>query len=128
MSEQAHSEFRMEQMIGILLRAGVLTAATVVIAGGIQYVYEHCHEGMHIESFHGETESLRSLAGILSGAFHGNARAIIQLGLVLLVATPVARVLFSAIAFAVERDRLYVGLTLVVLAVLLYSLFGPVFQ
>ena len=48
----------------------------------------------------------------------------IQLGLLILIATPVARVAFSAFGFAVERDYLYVGITLFVLAVLLYSLFG----
>jgi uncharacterized membrane protein len=47
-----------------------------------------------------------------------------QLGLLLLIATPIARVMFSAVAFAMERDRMYVGFTLIVLAVLLYSLFG----
>jgi uncharacterized membrane protein len=128
MSEQAHADFRTERMIGVLLRAGVLTAATVVIIGGVLYLFGHCHDRMHIKNFHGETESLRTLTGIVSGALHGNARAIIQLGLILLVATPVARVMFSAVAFAVERDRLYVGLTMVVLAVLVYSLFAPGFQ
>ena len=53
-----------------------------------------------------------------------SARAIIQLGLLLLIATPVARVLFSAIAFALERDSMYVVITLIVLAILLYSLLG----
>ena len=47
-----------------------------------------------------------------------------QLGLLLLIATPVARVIFSAIVFAVENDRMYLLFTLLVLAVLLYSLFG----
>ena len=46
------------------------------------------------------------------------------LGLLLLIATPVARVLFSAIAFAIERDGMYVVITLVVLAILMLSLFG----
>jgi uncharacterized membrane protein len=53
-----------------------------------------------------------------------HAAAVIQLGLLLLVATPVARVIFSVFAFAWERDWLYVLLTLIVLAVLLYSLFA----
>jgi uncharacterized membrane protein len=128
MSEPAHSDFRLEHTIGYLLIGGVLTAAAVVIVGGIVYLLGHCHDPMHMKSFHAEAQSLRTLAGIAAGAFHGDARAIIQFGLVLLVATPVARVLFSAVAFAVERDRLYVGLTLVVLAILAYSLFGPAFH
>ena len=54
--------------------------------------------------------------------FHG--QAIIQFGLLLLIATPVARVAFSAVGFAIERDSMYVVITLIVLAILLYSLFG----
>jgi uncharacterized membrane protein len=127
MNKPAH-HLPMESTIGILLRAGVLTAASVVVLGGALYLLGHCHDHMNISTFHSESRSLRTLAGIASGAFHGDARAIIQFGLVLLVATPVARVVFSAFAFAVERDRLYVGLTLVVLAVLAYSLFGPALQ
>ena len=128
MNQQARAEFRMERMIGLLLIGGVMTAASVVIAGGILYLLGHCHDPMDTRSFHGEVSSLRSPAGIVAGAFHGSPRAMIQLGLLLLVATPVARVLFSAIGFAVERDRLYVGVTLVVLAVLVYSLFAAGWQ
>jgi uncharacterized membrane protein len=42
--------------------------------------------------------------------------------MLLLMATPIARVALCAFAFFEQRDRLYVGVTLVVLAVLLYSL------
>jgi uncharacterized membrane protein len=49
---------------------------------------------------------------------------LIQLGLLLLIATPVARVAFSVAAFAMQRDRLYVVVALIVLAVLMYSLTG----
>jgi uncharacterized membrane protein len=62
--------------------------------------------------------------GIVGYAFAGHARGIMQLGLLLLIATPVARVIFSAIVFAVEKDRMYLLFTLLVLFVLLYSLFG----
>ncbi len=62
--------------------------------------------------------------GIVHFAFSGNPLAIMQLGLLLLIATPIARVVFSVLAFAREGDRMYVAFTLIVLAVLLYSLFG----
>jgi uncharacterized membrane protein len=44
------------------------------------------------------------------------------LGILILIATPVARVAFSVFAFAEERDRMYVIVTLIVLALLLFSL------
>ncbi len=90
--------------------------------GGILYLVRHGHEIPNYTTFHGEPESLKSLVEIFHGVLGMSARAIIQLGLLLLIATPVARVLFSAIAFAIERDGMYVVITLIVLAILLYSL------
>jgi len=70
----------------------------------------------------GEPTDLRTLSGIVRDALALRGRGIIQLGLLLLIATPVARVAFSVAAFAIQRDRLYVVVTLMVLAILLYSL------
>jgi uncharacterized membrane protein len=64
------------------------------------------------------------MSGIVKDALAFRGRGLIQLGLLLLIATPVARVAFSAVAFAIQRDRLYVAVTLIVLAVLIYSLTG----
>jgi uncharacterized membrane protein len=62
--------------------------------------------------------------GIIHTALTGDSRAIMQLGLLLLIATPIIRVMFSVAAFSIEGDRMYVCFTLLVLTVLLYSLFG----
>ena len=115
---------RIEIIIGSLLRAGVILAASVVLIGGVLYLVRHGHETVNYSSFHGEPEALKNIPAVLGGVASGSARAIIQLGLLLLIATPIARVLFSAFAFALERDYLYVVITLIVLAVLLYSLLG----
>ena len=118
------NDFEIEVIIGGLLRTGVILAASVVLIGGVLYLSRHGHEVPNYTAFHGEPESLKSPIEILQGVMHMSARAIIQFGLLLLIATPVARVLFSAIAFALERDVMYVVITLIVLAVLLFSLFG----
>jgi uncharacterized membrane protein len=117
-------DFRIEIIVGILLRTGVILAASVVLIGGVLYLSRHGREIPDYAGFHGEPASLKSPVEIFHGVMQLNARAIIQLGLLLLIATPVARVLFSAIAFAMERDGMYVVITLIVLAVLLFSLFG----
>jgi uncharacterized membrane protein len=122
MTTQSWNDQRIEIIIGTLLRTGVMLAATVVLIGGVLYLARHGHEVPNYTTFHGEPESLKSVRDIVHGALGGSARAIIQLGLLLLIATPVARVVFSAIAFAVERDHMYVVITLIVLGVLLYSL------
>jgi len=114
---------RIEIMIGVLLRVGVILAALLVIGGGALYLTRHGHQIASYRTFHGEPPDLERIPGIFHAATTGRAQGIIQLGLLVLIATPVARVLFSAIAFLKERDFMYVVITLLVLGVLLYSLF-----
>ena len=123
MSAQDWNDQRIEVIIGALLRTGVLLAASVVFLGAVIYLARHGSEIPSYTVFHGEPHNLTRLSAIVHGALSMSGSAIMQLGLLLLIATPVARVLFSAIAFAIERDYLYVVITLVVLGILLYSLF-----
>ncbi len=124
MSAQNWDDQRIEVIIGGLLRTGVILAAAVVLVGAVVYLAHHGNQVPNYAVFHGEPKDLKSASDIVHGALGMSGRAIIQLGLLLLIATPVARVLFSAIAFAIERDYMYVVITLVVLAILMYSLFG----
>ena len=118
------SDQNVEVWIGNLLRAGVTLAAGVVLFGACVYLVRHGHETPQYRVFVGAPSELRSVSGIIKDALAFKGRGIIQLGLLLLIATPVARVAFSVVAFAIEHDRLYVVLTLIVLAVLTYSLAG----
>ncbi|WP_041856995.1 DUF1634 domain-containing protein [Candidatus Korobacter versatilis] len=116
------SDTRMEQIVGVMLRTGVLLAAFVVFVGGVMYLHSAAHQPRDFTEFHSVPEALKSIPGVLHGTGVLDAQSIIQLGLLLLIATPIARVLFSVGAFALERDWLYVVLTFVVLGVLLFSL------
>lgn len=118
------SDQRVEEIIGDLLRAGVIIAASVVSLGGIVYLVRHGSEPPNYRVFLGEPAELRGVSGIIAEARSFSGRGIIQLGLLLLVATPVSRVIFSVAAFALQRDRTYVVITLIVLAALGYSLLG----
>ena len=111
-------------MIANLLRGGVILAALVVLIGGSVFLSRNGTVHANYQVFSGEPTDLRHWRGIVHAALAGRGRGIIQLGLLLLIATPVARVAFGAFAFAIERDWLYVGITLFVLAVLMYSLLG----
>jgi uncharacterized membrane protein len=113
---------RTQLVIGTLLRTGVFLSAAVVLIGAFLFLAQAAHSNSAYTVFRGEPAELRSLAGIVRGAARSDAAAIIQLGLLLLIATPIARVVFSAAAFALERDWLYVLITLIVLAILLGSL------
>ncbi len=107
-----------------VLRTGVLLAAIVVAAGGVMFVLAHGSERPQYRVFQGEPARLRSVHAIVVEARHLRADGIVQLGLLLLIATPIARVVFSVIGFIKQRDWLYVGITAGVLALLTYSLLG----
>ncbi|HYT92748.1 MAG TPA: DUF1634 domain-containing protein [Gemmataceae bacterium] len=117
-----HDE-RVEQMMGNLLRAGVLVAGLVVLLGGVGYLYRHGGDLADLRTFRGEPAKLRHPVVIVKDAASLRGPALIQFGVLLLIATPVLRVVFSVFAFARERDFTYVVFTLIVLAVLLGSLF-----
>ena len=115
---------RVDRMIGKLLRAGVILSCSVVLAGLVWYLVEAGGSRPDYRTFRGGPPHLSSIRGIVEGVVHGTPASVIQFGLLLLIATPVARVVFSVFAFTVERDRLYVGITVLVLAILLSSLVG----
>ncbi len=121
---RAWDDQHVEEIIGNLLRWGVLLAAMVVLAGAAVYLARNAFVHPDYRIFRGEPSDLRHVRGILRDTRALQGRGIIQLGLLLLIATPVARVAFSIVAFALQRDRMYVAVTLVVLATLLYSLTG----
>jgi uncharacterized membrane protein len=115
---------KVENMIGNLLRAGVLLSALVVFAGAVVYLVRHGRTPVNYSVFQGEPSDYRQIGGIVREAFTMSGRGIIQLGLLLLIATPIARVIFAIFGFAVEKDKMYVAFTAAVLAILLYSLLG----
>ncbi len=123
-SERSWTDRRMDVVIANLLRSGVLLSALVVLFGGVLYLVGHGHSPTDYRAFHGEPSDLRRVGGILRDAVALSGTGIIQLGLLLLIATPVARVAFSIFGFAAEHDRMYVVIASIVLLVLAYSLIG----
>jgi len=112
---------RIELTMSRLLRFGVLLSAAVVLLGGVLYLLQHGRAAEDYHLFSGERYGLRS---IISAALRLDPRGIIGMGLVFLIATPVARVLFALISFLRERDKNFVWITMIVLAVLLYGFLG----
>ena len=88
------------------------------------YLVRHGAEPPRFAQFRSEPENLRTIAGILEQVFAFHGRGIIQLGLLMLIATPILRVAFATYAFSRMRDWRYVVVSLIVLALLCYSLFG----
>jgi uncharacterized membrane protein len=112
----------MELLIGSILRWGVVIAAIVGALGVAGELIVHASAIPDFRRFSGDAAT--GLPSILAGVLQGHTRAIMQLGVALLIATPIVRVALSLVAFARERDRTYVVITAVVLLLLLYGLLG----
>lgn len=118
------SDHEVEQLVGRLLQLGVLIATVVVLTGGAMLIATHGGNAADFRIFRGESSTLRSVSAAARGALTLDPRGMVQLGLVLLIATPVARVALTLVAFLIQRDRLYVLLTAIVLVLLLFGLFS----
>ena len=112
----------MQAVIGWVLRLGVFISMIVVFFGGVIYLYRHGYSIADYRIFKGIPVFLQSPAGIIDGIINFRGRAIIQVGIILLIATPIVRVFFSAIGFILEKDYLYVSITLLVLAIIFFSM------
>jgi uncharacterized membrane protein len=111
-----------DQIMGTLLRTGVVLAAGIVFVGGVVYLSRHRVPATDYRVFQGEPAELRTISGIVHEALAFRGRGLVQLGLLVLIATPIARVAFSFFAFLWQRDWTYVLVTVIVLVLLVYSL------
>jgi uncharacterized membrane protein len=104
------------------LRLLTVVAGVVILAGGVLLLVRQGDAFTSFHTFVGEPTSLRFVPQIVAGAFQGHALAIVQFGILLLIATPVIRVLFVGIGYLVERDWIYVAVAAIILMVLGSSL------
>src|SRR6185312_5963811 len=88
----AEQDSRMEAQVGMLLRIGVLSSAAVILLGGVLFLAHHGRSAVNFTVFNGTPPELRHPGSILMNALHGDDLAIIQCGILMLIATPVARV------------------------------------
>jgi uncharacterized membrane protein len=114
-----------EQLIGLQLRYGVITASVIVLLGGLLYLYQSGSSGiLSYHTFIGTKAGFTTVNEIITGLKTINAKSVIQLGVIVLIATPILRIAFSLIGFILEKDRLYIGITFIVLSVMMISIFG----
>jgi len=111
-------------IIGWILRGGVTVSILLVFIGGILFTYRHGQSIPDYKTFKGVPDFIGNFSGIFDGIITFKGQAIIQLGIILLIATPVIRVAFSAVGFLMEKDYLYTAITLIVLLIILASMFS----
>lgn len=110
-----------EVLLGDLLRIGVVTAGSVVALGAILFLVRHGSEIPSYHIFKPDRFNIFDFHDLYHGVLTFRSVSIMELGILLLIATPVLRVVFSVFAFAYEKDYLYVFFTLIVLLVLVFS-------
>ncbi|SEF70214.1 Uncharacterized membrane protein [Bryocella elongata] len=119
------SDQDLENEVATMLRIGVTLSALIVLAGGL-WMFRQPHRAVpELSHFHAVEPALQSFRGVFAAAFRhapGQSRGIMQLGLLVLIATPVLRVALCVVGFARQRNWLYVAVSAVVFLVLLWSL------
>jgi len=112
----------MQVVIGWVLRIGVIVSISIVFFGGIIFLYRHGQEVVDHRKFVGIPNFIQSFKGIMYGIITFRGQAIIQFGIILLIATPILRVIFSTIGFVLEKDKLYIFISLLVLLIIFASM------
>jgi len=112
---------RLEIAMGNMLRGGVTTAALVVLAGGIIYLSQFHGPLPDYRHFHGPAATQIGIGAVLAGVGRLDSASLIELGILLLIATPICRVIFGVVGFALMRDWFFTAASAVVLAILLIS-------
>jgi uncharacterized membrane protein len=109
-------------ILGNLLRVGVILSMSIVLVGGLLYLITNANVPTNYSKFKAEEAGLTSIPAIISGLKDLNGKAIIQFGILLLIFTPISRVIMSVFSFLLEKDYLYVAIGLLVLSIIMFSL------
>jgi uncharacterized membrane protein len=112
---------RFRTTVSLVLATGV-TASAILIGAGFLAAFAFGWQGSPVGGAHASTAATTDFANLPTRLAALEPLAVCQLGLLVLLATPVARVAASVVGFALERDRLYAAITLAVLAILLASI------
>ena len=120
-----------QQLIGNTLRWGVILACLLATIGGVYYLMQHGLDPVldyrHFEAANAAAQlNFTTLGGLWQGILHGDAASCIQVGVIVLILTPIARVVLSFFDFIVEQDWLYVAITAIVLTVIISNSLGGV--
>ena len=128
---QKLSYMDIQQLIGNTLRWGVILACLLATIGGVYYLMQHGldpvpdYRHFDVASAAAQT-NYTTLGGLWQGILHGDAASCVQVGVIVLILTPIARVVLSLFDFIVEQDWLYVSITAIVLAVIISNSLGGV--
>jgi len=118
----AFTDKDLQKIIGAVLKYGVWLVLFIAISGGIIYLINHGQETVHYSTFVEKDQGIFTVIGqIFNGVGNLQGEAVIFLGILLLFFTPFLRLLLSLVSFLLEKDWLYVTISLVVLGIICLS-------
>lgn len=130
MKEQ-HSIFDLEIISSYVLRGGVIVSCSLIAVGVIALLVDSrsspLPQGLQQMVQSDYAKPTLDAGTLIHGVLAFSPIFVIQLGLIILLATPVVRTIVSAIYFAVEKDKMYLAISIFILTVLFLSIFviGP---
>ncbi len=113
-------------ILGTLLRAGVIISMGIVLVGGVIFLIHNKGVITDYKVFKPELAKFSSISAIFKGVLTLQGDAVVQFGILMLIFTPIARIVFAIFSFLVERDYLYVLIGFIILAIITISLNGGV--
>ncbi len=102
------------RIVSLTLRIGVILSSAFVITGLALYYLEHDKVVYNTSHY--------SVSTLLQGLAAGRPEAIILVGVIILIATPIIRVLELGLDFVYKKDKIYILLSFAVLAVMLIGI------
>ena len=111
-------------LLGTLLRAGVIISMSIVLIGGIIFLIHNNGAITDYKVFTPELSKFSSITEIFAGLLTLQGDAIVQFGVLMLIFTPIARIIFAIFSFLLEKDYLYVLIGFIILAIIAISLSG----
>jgi len=111
-------------ILGTLLRAGVIISMGIVLIGGVIFLIHNKGVLTDYKVFKPELAKFSSIAAIFKGVLTLQGDAVVQFGILMLIFTPIARIVFAIFSFLIERDYLYVVIGIIILAIITISLNG----
>ena len=119
--KKAFKDKDLQYLLGNLLRVGVIVSMTIVALGLLFFLIQHGRSAIHLNHF--DARNLFSFSDFIARLKSGHSAAVIELGVLCLIATPVFRVIFAIIGFGKEKDGMYVLISSIVLAIIIMSIF-----
>jgi Predicted membrane protein len=119
--KKTFTDVDLNRSVGNLLRLGVILSVTTSLIGFIKLFLEGFKMPKDYSFLNMGTSSEKVWGQFWNSLCKGEGMAIIQLGILLLIFTPLMRIIFALIGYLKEKDYTYVIISSIVLVIMIIS-------